>query len=51
VSLAPDNRTALAVALLGSTLVMVIAVQAPALVPPLELGTAVWLALYAFLRL
>ncbi|MGR3875637.1 hypothetical protein ACUXZZ_44660 [Streptomyces graminifolii] len=49
-STAPDNRTALAVALLGSALVMVIAVQAPALVSPLELGT-VWLALYAFLRL
>ena len=46
----PD-RTALAVAALGAALVVVIAVQAPALVPALTLGLAAWVALYHFLRL
>ncbi|MGD6757263.1 hypothetical protein [Streptomyces sp. BH105] len=48
---APDNRTTLAVALLGSAFAVVVAVQAPALLPALTFGTAVWMALYAFLRM
>ncbi|MET8411121.1 hypothetical protein ABZV34_23970 [Streptomyces sp. NPDC005195] len=46
-----DDRTALAVALLGSVLVAVVAVQVPALVSALTLGLATWAVLYVFLRL
>ncbi|WP_161990415.1 hypothetical protein [Streptomyces alboflavus] len=48
---APDDRTALAVALLGSGFFVAVAVQAPALVPALTLGLAAWGMLYLFLRL
>ncbi|MGP4090501.1 hypothetical protein [Streptomyces sp. KR55] len=47
----PDNRTALSVALFGSGLVVLVAVQAPALIPALSLGLAAWAALYLYLRL
>ncbi|MCT9077877.1 hypothetical protein [Streptomyces fulvoviolaceus] len=48
---APANRTALAVAFFGSDPVVLVAVQAPALIPALSLGLAAWAALYVFLRL
>ncbi|MFJ3310267.1 hypothetical protein ACIPSA_46205 [Streptomyces sp. NPDC086549] len=48
---APDHRTAIAVALFGSGLVVLVAVQAPALVPALSLGLGAWAALYLFLLL
>jgi hypothetical protein len=38
----PTDRTALAVAAFGSALGVVVAVQAPALVPALGVGLAVW---------
>jgi hypothetical protein len=47
----PTDRTALAVAAFGSALAVVVAVQAPALVPALGVGLAVWAAVYLFLRL
>ncbi|WP_328406457.1 hypothetical protein OHS70_38530 (plasmid) [Streptomyces sp. NBC_00390] len=48
---APDNRTALAVVAVGSALAVMVAVQAPALIPALSLGLLTWGALYLFLRL
>lgn len=47
----PPDRTALAVAAFGSALTVVVAVQAPSLIPAIGLGLAVWAALYVFLRL
>ncbi|MFD8931260.1 hypothetical protein [Streptomyces mirabilis] len=42
---------ALAVAAFGSALAVVVAVQAPALVPALGIDLVVWATLYLFLRL
>ncbi|MFF2126390.1 hypothetical protein ACFVW1_13445 [Streptomyces olivochromogenes] len=44
----PTDRTVLAVAACGAVMV---AVQAPALVPALGVGLAVWGVLFLFLRL
>jgi hypothetical protein len=49
VSRAPDNRTALAVAFFGSGQMVIVAVQAPALIPA-RARLAAWAALYVFLR-
>ncbi|MET7728751.1 hypothetical protein [Streptomyces mirabilis] len=47
----PTDRTALAVAAIGSAVAVVVAVQVPALVPAFGVGLAVWGVLYLFLRL
>ncbi|WP_331718310.1 hypothetical protein [Streptomyces sp. NBC_00134] len=47
----PPDRTALAVAAIGAACAVIVAVQAPALIPALGVGLAVWGALYLFLRL
>lgn len=44
----PDNRVALAVALFGSGPAVLVAVQAPALIPALSPGLFTWGALYLF---
>jgi len=49
VSPAPHNRTVLA--FLGSGSMVLVAVQAPALIPALALSLGAWAALYQFLRL
>ncbi|GAB7101807.1 hypothetical protein JCM4814A_01210 [Streptomyces phaeofaciens JCM 4814] len=46
----PD-RSAIATAAIGSALACFVAYAYPALVPALTVGLAVWVALYAFLKL